>query len=75
VLHTGDPHAIELAFATLAERKIAALLIHETDGGEKQFLEYGLTLRPEKINFEAYKKEHTDLLKRLGGYRDRPQEE
>jgi putative ABC transport system substrate-binding protein len=27
VLHTGDPHAIELAFATLAERKIAALLI------------------------------------------------
>jgi putative ABC transport system substrate-binding protein len=27
VLHTGDPHAIELAFATLAERKIAAVLI------------------------------------------------
>jgi putative ABC transport system substrate-binding protein len=27
VLRTGDPRAIELAFATLAERKIAALLI------------------------------------------------
>ena len=27
VLHTGDPRAIEIAFATLTERKIAALLI------------------------------------------------
>ena len=27
VLHTGDPRAIELAFATFAERKITALLI------------------------------------------------
>lgn len=46
----------------------------ETAGGTKTLLEYGLTLRPEKIEVEVHKKDYDDLTLRLAGYMDAMEE-
>jgi hypothetical protein len=47
---------------------LAQVMWHRDIGGEKFYLEYGLTLRPKRIKAEVHAREYKDLRKRLRGY-------
>ena len=47
---------------------LVRVMWHRKENGVKKFLEYGLTLRPEKIKVEAHKNEYINLRKRLRAY-------
>jgi hypothetical protein len=54
---------------------LARIMWHrETEDGTKTLLEYGLTLRPEKIDVETHRKDYDELTNRLMGYMEQREE-
>jgi hypothetical protein len=58
----------DIANAAIFPTLIRVMWHRETGDGAKTLLEYGLTLRPEKIEVEAHKKDYDDLVTRLASY-------
>ena len=64
----------DIANSAIFPTLIRVMWHREAEDGTKDLLEYGLTLRPEKINFDLHKKDYDDLTKRLAGYMEAQEE-
>jgi hypothetical protein len=54
---------------------LVRVMWYREDNETKNLAEYGLTLRPQEIKVDAYKKEYDELIKRLLGYLDQEETE
>jgi hypothetical protein len=58
----------DIANAAIFPTLVRVMWHRDMEGGTKTVMEYGLTLRPEKVQVEAHRKDYDDLTKRLAGY-------